>query len=135
MTPDWEHDDPRRCPHCRVPMERFGEDPGDTPYWSCADCFDTVLPPQNVGYATALVSGRIVDPIRPDDYPDVDAPAPTAQFDATAADPGRFLERVWERLQLVTESIRDQERGRRIEDAGRTAPAEQRQTSLDGWSA
>lgn len=119
-------------------MEQFGEDPGDTPYWACAgdaDCFAIVLPPRNVGYATALVSGRIVDPIRPDDYPDVDAPAPTAQFDANAADPARFLERVCERLQLVAETIRDQDRGRRIEDAGRDAPTEQRQTGLEGWSA
>lgn len=137
MSPDWESESPRDCAWCGSELERFGEEPGKHPYWACQHCSKPrrpVLPPRNVGYAIALIRGRIVDPLRPDEYTDTEGIHPTGYFDPDAADPGRFLDRIWDRLSRVNRTIREQDRNRRIEDSGRNAPSGQRQAGLSGWS-
>lgn len=117
-------------------MERHGDEPGLRPYWACGTCPPrrAVLPPRNLGYAATLVSGRIVDPIFPDDYPDVEAPAPSEQFDADASDPARFVDRLCDRLATVQATVVDQERQRRIDGTERDVGGTE-QAGLSGWSA
>lgn len=107
--------DTGRCPFCDAVLETFGEEPGDRPYWACSSCdAPPILPPRNVGYATALIRTRIVE-----DGLD--------QFDDMGVDPACFLDRVWDRLALVTDGIREH-------DATRERPTDH-QPVLGEWSA
>jgi len=80
--------------------------------------------PEIVGWAAALVSIQITE----GDY------TPLSQFDADAADPARFFDRLCDRIEVNRATCRDRERDRRVED-GRDSASDDEQASLaDGWS-
>ncbi|WP_135823000.1 hypothetical protein [Halostella litorea] len=121
--------EPGRCPHCGATVETYGEAPGETPYWACPEAHTprfVVLPPRDLGYATALVAGRLYDPIREQDR--------LEPLDADAPDPGRFLERVCERLALKSSGIREADAERRRPDVDDDPAAAGTQFGLDAFA-
>jgi len=80
--------------------------------------------PEIVGWAAALVSVQITE----GDY------TPLSQFDADAADPARFFDRLCDRIEVNRATCRDKERDRSVAD-GRAPAEDDEQSSLaGGWS-
>jgi len=95
-------------------------------YWTCPaeHTPPAQVGPEIVGWAAALVSIQITE----GDY------TPLSQFDADAADPARFFDRLCDRIEVNRATCRDRERDRRVED-GRDSASDDEQASLaDGWS-
>lgn len=116
------------CSQCGGPLvlrePQFG-----VPYWACGKPHNPpeVAPAsQDLGYATALIRSRVVDPIDR---------ARVAAFEADSTlDPAQFLDAVCERLAVCIESDRERERERsdmRGNDGSTTPDTSGQQVALD----
>ena len=121
--------EPGRCPYCGATVEVYCQATGETPYWACPEAHTprfVVLPPRNLGYATAYVGVGLHETFGDQDRLD--------QFDADAPDPGQFLERVCERMALVWGTVRDADAERRRPDVDDDPASTGTQCGLDAFA-
>jgi len=121
----WERDG-GPCPYCGFALELVYPTHGIR-YWTCSAEHTppaAQVGPEIVGWAAALVSVQITE----GDY------TPLSQFDADAADPARFFDRLCDRIEVNRATCRDKERDRSVAD-GRAPAEDDEQSSLaGGWS-
>lgn len=111
------------CSRCGRTLELVSPTHGIR-YWTCpAEHVPPVtqLGPEIVGWSAALISVQITE----GEY------TPLSQFDADAADPGRFCDRVCERIEVHRSTCREKERDRRVGD-GKGSAGDDEQASLAG---
>jgi len=116
-----------RVPYCGFALELVYPTHGIR-YWTCSAEHTppaAQVGPEIVGWAAALVSVQITE----GDY------TPLSQFDADAADPARFFDRLCDRIEVNRATCRDkEERDRSVAD-GRAPAEDDEQSSLaGGWS-
>lgn len=114
------------CPQCGTPLEQIHPTHGHR-YWTCPARHwppVTILGPEVIGWSSALIRTRIVD----GEFTDA------TQFDDDAVDPGRFVDRVYDRIAVLTASARDRERDRRSGESRNDSASDDGQAPLTGWS-
>jgi len=114
------------CPYCGFALELVYPTHGIR-YWTCSAEHTppaAQVGPEIVGWAAALVSVQITE----GDY------TPLSQFDADAADPARFFDRLCDRIEVNRATCRDKERDRRVADGRGPAEDDEQSSLAGGWS-
>ncbi|WP_440767572.1 hypothetical protein [Natronorubrum sp. DTA7] len=114
--------EPGCCPRCDSPLAVYGTEPGIRSYWVCSDHGQPVviLPPENVGWALTDARMPLSDPF--------DHHGPEA-FDEDVT----FIDRFCDRLETVSQTVREHNRERHLSNADRDADGNQ--VALGRWSA
>lgn len=99
------------CPRCGNLLEIHGTEPGTRSYWVCSDHRRPVviLPPENIGWAFAHA------------YTAPGSPSKPAAYDPETS----FVDRFCDRLEMVYQGVREQNRARHLSRADRDDDGQQ----------